>query len=94
MSEKTRNPIQPNFSTPKGVNKMTSTKNKSRQRVRLTASLWSGERGIRTLGTRKGYTGFRDRPVRPLRHLSEWLSVLYYGRLTCLRFKTGLPDEI
>ena len=32
----------------------------------------SGEGGIRTLGTREGYTGFRDRPVRPLRHLSEY----------------------
>ena len=28
-----------------------------------------GERGIRTPGTRR-YSGFRDRPVRPLRHLS------------------------
>ncbi len=28
-----------------------------------------GEGGIRTPGTR-GYTGFRNRPVRPLRHLS------------------------
>ena len=29
-----------------------------------------GEGGIRTHGTHKGYNGFRDRPVRPLRHLS------------------------
>ena len=27
-----------------------------------------GGGGIRTHGTRKGYNGFRDRPVRPLRH--------------------------
>ncbi len=31
----------------------------------------SGEGGIRTLGSRKGYNGFRDRPNRPLWHLSE-----------------------
>lgn len=30
----------------------------------------SGKAGIRTLGTRR-YNGFRDRPDRPLRHLSE-----------------------
>ena len=29
-----------------------------------------GEGGIRTHGTRKGYNGFRDRPDRPLWHLS------------------------
>ncbi len=29
-----------------------------------------GEGGIRTLGTRNAYNGFRDRPVQPLRHLS------------------------
>jgi integrase len=29
-----------------------------------------GERGIRTPGPRKGDSGFRNRPVRPLRHLS------------------------
>ena len=31
----------------------------------------SGERGIRTPGTPEGYTDFRDRPIRPLWHLSE-----------------------
>ena len=31
-----------------------------------------GKRGIRTLGTRR-YNGFRDRPDRPLRHLSNGL---------------------
>ncbi len=30
-----------------------------------------GEGGIRTHGTRQGYNGFRDRPVQPLRHLSQ-----------------------
>ena len=29
-----------------------------------------GEGGIRTLGTHEEYNGFRDRPDRPLRHLS------------------------
>ena len=29
-----------------------------------------GEKGIRTPGARKEHNGFRDRPVRPLRHLS------------------------
>ena len=33
---------------------------------------FSGEGGIRTLGSRKGYNGFRDRPDRPLWHLSDW----------------------
>ena len=32
---------------------------------------FSGEGGIRTLGSRKGYNGFRDRPDRPLWHLSK-----------------------
>ena len=32
---------------------------------------FSGEGGIRTLGSPKGYNGFRDRPNRPLWHLSE-----------------------
>ena len=32
----------------------------------------SGEGGIRTLGNHEGCSGFRDRPVRPLRHLSVW----------------------
>jgi hypothetical protein len=31
-----------------------------------------GEAGIRTRGTSR-YNGFRDRPVKPLRHLSEKL---------------------
>ena len=30
----------------------------------------SGEGGIRTHGGHKDHSGFRDRPVRPLRHLS------------------------
>ena len=30
----------------------------------------SGEGGIRTLGSQYDCSGFRDRPVRPLRHLS------------------------
>ena len=29
-----------------------------------------GEGGIRTLGDHEDHSGFRDRPVRPLRHLS------------------------
>lgn len=33
--------------------------------------LLSGETGIRTLGPAKQDNGFRDRPVRPLRHLSK-----------------------
>ena len=35
-----------------------------------------GETGIRTLGTLR-YNDFRDRPVRPLRHLSS----IFYERL-------------
>ena len=35
-----------------------------------TRSFTGGEIGIRTLGTREGHNGFRDRPDRPLRHLS------------------------
>ncbi len=35
-----------------------------------SAFLICGEGGIRTLGTRNAYNGFRDRPVQPLRHLS------------------------
>ena len=31
----------------------------------------SGERGIRTLGTKKWYNGFRIRLLRPLGHLSR-----------------------
>ena len=31
-----------------------------------------GETGIRTLGPLKGINGFRDRPIRPLWHLSGW----------------------
>jgi hypothetical protein len=31
----------------------------------------NGEGGIRTRGTRKGHTGFRNRLDQPLRHLSE-----------------------
>jgi hypothetical protein len=30
-----------------------------------------GEGGIRTHGGRKGHNGFRDRPIRPLWHLSD-----------------------
>ena len=33
--------------------------------------MFGGEKGIRTLGTHKGYNSFRDCPVRPLRHLSK-----------------------
>ena len=33
---------------------------------------YSGEGGIRTLGSPKGYNGFRDRPDRPLWHLSNF----------------------
>ena len=36
----------------------------------LLKPLFSGETGIRTLDTRR-YNGFRDRPDRPLRHLSS-----------------------
>ena len=31
---------------------------------------FSGEGGIRTLGGPKDHNGFRDRPIRPLWHLS------------------------
>ena len=34
-------------------------------------NFFSGEGGIRTLGSQIGYSGFRDRPDRPLRHLSN-----------------------
>ena len=37
----------------------------------LTYGSPGGEGGIRTLGSHRGYNGFRDRPDRPLRHLSE-----------------------
>ena len=33
-----------------------------------------GEGGIRTHGGRKAHNGFRDRPNRPLWHLSEFAS--------------------
>ena len=33
-------------------------------------TIGGGETGIRTLGPPEGVNGFRDRPVRPLRHLS------------------------
>lgn len=36
----------------------------------------SGEKGIRTLGPQKEVNGFRDRPVRPLRHLSVYFITL------------------
>ena len=37
----------------------------------MASTAWfGGEGGIRTLGTHEEYNGFRDRPDRPLRHLS------------------------
>ncbi len=33
----------------------------------------NGEGGIRTLGTEKPHTGFRNRPLQPLGHLSRWI---------------------
>ena len=40
-------------------------------------SMFCGERGIRTPGARKEHNGFRDRPVRPLRHLSRCKSIIF-----------------
>ena len=40
-------------------------------KTNLTYGSPGGEGGIRTLGSHRGYNGFRDRPDRPLRHLSE-----------------------
>jgi hypothetical protein len=37
-----------------------------------------GEGGIRTHGGRKDHNGFRDRPIRPLWHLSENVSSVTY----------------
>ena len=37
----------------------------------------NGEGGIRTRGTRKGHTGFRNRLDKPLRHLSITAPVTY-----------------
>jgi hypothetical protein len=47
------------------------------------APMWTrlysgGEGGIRTLGSHKDYSGFRDRPVQPLRHLSKVGQAVYY----------------
>ena len=42
----------------------------NQKRTRCIASV-SGERGIRTLDRDRPYSGFRDRPVQPLRHLSK-----------------------
>ena len=36
----------------------------------VVAMMFSGEGGIRTLGGPKDHNGFRDRPIRPLWHLS------------------------
>ena len=47
----------------------------------------SGEKGIRTLGPQKEVNGFRDRPVRPLRHLSVFSAL--YGNLV----KTSLSRK-
>jgi hypothetical protein len=43
----------------------------------LAATNGSGEGGIRTHGDHKGHNGFRDRPDRPLRHLSDFARPLY-----------------
>ena len=49
----------------------------------LTSGKWvrlgGGEGGIRTLGTPEGLNGFRDRPVRPLRHLSAFEKRILIG---------------
>src|SRR5262249_55754180 len=42
--------------------------------LRSAAQLFSGGGGIRTLGTARRYTGFRDRPFQPLRHPSRRVS--------------------
>jgi hypothetical protein len=38
--------------------------------------MFGGEGGIRTHGSHKDYSGFRDRPVRPLRHLSDCSDII------------------
>ena len=43
-----------------------------------------GEGGIRTHGDHKGHNGFRDRPDRPLRHLSDFARPLYNKTLVTL----------
>ncbi len=45
-------------------------KNGCKKESSLTFSKLCGEKGIRTLGPPKEVNGFRDRPDRPLRHLS------------------------
>lgn len=44
--------------------------------LRIARLLLCGKTGIRTLGPRKGVNGFRDRPIRPLWHLSLGLAKL------------------
>ena len=39
--------------------------------------IFNGEGGIRTRGTRKGHTGFRNRLDQPLRHLSVSATITY-----------------
>ena len=39
--------------------------------------IFNGEGGIRTRGTRKGHTGFRNRLDQPLRHLSITVAIAY-----------------
>ncbi len=48
-----------------------------------------GETGIRTLGT-QAHNGFRDRPVRPLRHLSAVILLANQAYLTKRGFITAL----
>ena len=45
----------------------------------LFPQAFCGERGIRTLGPTKQVNGFRDRPVRPLRHLSNFVANFAIG---------------
>jgi hypothetical protein len=44
-------------------------------------SFFCGEKGIRTPGAREEHNGFRDRPVRPLRHLSLAAKIVLLGEL-------------
>ena len=56
--------------------------------MKLAVDFCGGETGIRTLGPPKEVNGFRDRPDRPLRHLSVVSNDL--GRITTtsiLRFR-------
>jgi hypothetical protein len=56
----------------------------------------SGEGGIRTLGGPKDHNGFRDRPIRPLWHLSaaDYNGTTFFTLwLSCYTEKHAFPEE-